>query len=204
MAPVVTGSARQTSPSTLPAAHGVSFAGSAPQLMPANNPWGAWSETTARRASPTCESAASIDLAWLRRRGMLKLGPHSLVWSWQGKPTGSISIVAQQNGLRLLYWIRGPNGERARVDELVSFSHTPTRFGSRRQWLTCPKCGRCCRRIFGGRYFRWRQCHGLTYASRNESPAQRPMHRADRIANRLHDMMKGITKSKWEFPPKPS
>jgi hypothetical protein len=29
------------------------------------------------------------------------------------------------------------------------------------------------------------------------------MHRADRIANRLHDMWKGATKAKWEFPPKP-
>jgi len=48
-----------------------------------------------------------------------------------------------------------------------------------------------------------RQCHGLKYASRNESAAQRAMHRADRIANRLHDMWKGTTKTKWEFPPKP-
>jgi hypothetical protein len=27
--------------------------------------------------------------------------------------------------------------------------------------------------------------------------------RYDRIANRLHDMWKGATKAKWEFPPKP-
>jgi hypothetical protein len=30
------------------------------------------------------------------------------------------------------------------------------------------------------------------------------MHRADRIANRLHDMTKGTAKGNWEFPPKPS
>jgi hypothetical protein len=30
--------------------------------------------------------------------------PHSLVWSWRGKRTGAISILTQQNGLRLLYW----------------------------------------------------------------------------------------------------
>jgi hypothetical protein len=29
------------------------------------------------------------------------------------------------------------------------------------------------------------------------------MQRADRIANRLHDMWKGTTKGAWEFPPKP-
>jgi hypothetical protein len=52
----------------------------------------------------------------------------------------------------------------------------------------CRRRGRHCRLLFGGRYFRCRQCHGLEYASRNMSPAQRAMHRADRIANRLHDM----------------
>jgi hypothetical protein len=155
-------------------------------------------------STPSCEETHSIDLAWLRRRGMLKPGPHSLVWSWRGKRTGAISIVAQQNGLRLLYWVGNPNGERISVNEFMPFAYTQTRFGGRRQWLMCLNCGRRCRRIFGGRHFRCRQCHGLEYASRNMSRAQRAMHRADRIANRLHDMWKGATKGKWEFPPKPS
>jgi len=30
------------------------------------------------------------------------------------------------------------------------------------------------------------------------------MHRADRIANRLHDTWKGSMRAKCEFPPKPS
>src|SRR5215467_9559082 len=154
-------------------------------------------------SAPTCESARSIDLAWLRRRGMLKPGPHSLEWSSRGEPAGSISVIAQVEGVRLLYWVTGSNGERSSVNEFVPFAYSQTRFGGRRQWLMCLKCGRRCRRIFGGRHFRCRQCHGLVYASRNESPAQRAMHRADRIANRLHDMWKGTTKGKWEFPPKP-
>ena len=29
------------------------------------------------------------------------------------------------------------------------------------------------------------------------------MQRADRIANRLHDLWKGTTKAKWDIPPKP-
>jgi len=135
---------------------------------------------------------------------MLKPGVYSLAWSFRGKQAGSISIVAQADGVRLLFWATGPTGERTRVDEFVPFSYTPTRFGGRRQWLTCLKCGRRCRRLFGGRNFRCRQCHGLTYGSRNETAAQRAMNRADGIASRLHDMSKGITKAKWEFPPKPS
>jgi hypothetical protein len=140
----------------------------------------------------------------LRRRGMLRPGRYSVAWSHGGDPSGSISLVAQADGVRLLYWATGSNGQRTSVNELVPFRYTATRFGGRRQWLTCLRCGRRCCRLFGGRYFRCRQCHGLKYASRNENPVQRAMNRADRIANRLHDMWKGATKAKWEFPPKPS
>jgi hypothetical protein len=156
---------------------------------------------------PTCEGAHSIDLAWLRRRGMLKPGPHSLEWSCRGEPAGSISKFGQANGVRLLFWVTGSNGGRVLVDELVPFCYTETRFGGRRQWFMCLRCSRRCRLIFsGGRYFRfrYRQCYGLKYAWRNESSAQRAMRRADGIANRLHDIWKGTTKARWEFPPKPS
>ena len=155
-------------------------------------------------SSPSCESTHSIDLASLRRRGMLKPGVYSLAWSRRGEPAGSISIIAQAEGVRLLYWVMGSNGERSSVSEFVPFAYTPTTFGGRRQWLMCLKCGRRCRRIFGGRHFPCRQCLGLTYASRNETSAQRAMHRADRIANRLYDLWNGTMKGKCEFPPKPS
>ena len=35
------------------------------------------------------------------------------------------------------------------VDELVPFVYTPTKFGGRRRWLSCLKCGRGCRKIYG-------------------------------------------------------
>jgi hypothetical protein len=69
---------------------------------------------------------------------------------------------------------------RFSVDELVTFAYTATRFGGRRRWLTCIKCGRYCRKIYGGRYCRCRRCHRLKYASQSENSAQRPMQRADR------------------------
>jgi len=56
-------------------------------------------------SGPMCESARSIDLAWLRRRGMLKPGQYSLTWSSRGEPAGSISIVAQADEVRFLYWL---------------------------------------------------------------------------------------------------
>jgi hypothetical protein len=37
-------------------------------------------------STPTCESTHSIDLASLRRRGMLKPGVYSLAWLCRGPP----------------------------------------------------------------------------------------------------------------------
>jgi hypothetical protein len=100
----------------------------------------------------TCESCLSIDLAWLRRRGMLQLGRHSpLTWSLAGEQTGSI-MIAQHDGVRLRYQTKDRDGLPVDVNELVPFVYTPTRFGGRRQWLRCLKCGRGCRKIYGGRY----------------------------------------------------
>jgi DNA-directed RNA polymerase subunit RPC12/RpoP len=64
-------------------------------------------------------------------------------------------------------------------------AYTATRFGGRRQWLTCLKCGRRCRKIYGGRYFRCRQCHGLVHASTREPAYQRALDRAEGMRKRL-------------------
>jgi hypothetical protein len=90
---------------------------------------GVYSMISSARASndggiPTCESTHSIDLASLRRRGTLKPGVYSLVWSCRGEPAGSISIVTQADGVRLLYWVTGPKGERMSVDDFVPFRYT--------------------------------------------------------------------------------
>ena len=70
----------------------------------------------------TCESYHSIDLAWLRRQGMLTPGRFSTVtWSRGGEETGSIGLVAQQDGVRLKYqtkdrdWLAGERRRARRV-----------------------------------------------------------------------------------------
>jgi len=99
--------------------------------------------------APTCEGCHSVDLAWLRRRGMLAPGRSStLTWSRAGEQTGSITLVAQQEGVRLIYRTKDRDGAPVDVSELVAFVYTPTRFGGRRQWLRCLKCGRGCRTIY--------------------------------------------------------
>jgi hypothetical protein len=161
---------------------------------------GRWGFASGR---PTCESHCSIDLAYLRRHGLLKPGRSSTMsWSRGGQRTGSISLVAQQDGVRLVYSARGRDGGAVAVNEFVPFVYTPTRFGGRRQWLQCLKCGRGCRKVFGGRYFRCRQCHRLVYASTREPAYQRAIDRADKLRKRLGDRW-GSAFDQDEFPPKP-
>ena len=127
----------------------------------------------------------------------------TLTWSKGGEKTGSIGVLMQTDGLRLTYALTAHDGTTIGVDELVPFAYTATKFGGQRQWLTCIKCGRYCRTIYGGRYFRCRQCHRLKYASPSENSAKRALLRADRVANRLHDVWGGKTKAEYDFPPKP-
>jgi hypothetical protein len=156
------------------------------------------------RGAATCESCHSIDLASLRRRGMLQLGCYSsLTWSLAGEQTGSIMLIAQHDGVRLRYQTKDRHGSPVDVNELVPFDYTPTRFGGRRQWLRCLTCGRGCRKIYGGRYFRCRLCYRLRYASQSQKPDQRASARARKIAKRLHDKWGGTTKDAYDFPPKP-
>ena len=156
-----------------------------------------------RGGKPTCEGRQSIDLAYLRRRGLLEVGRYTtLTWSRWGEETGSIGLIAQQDGVRLKYRSTDREGVSVHVDELVPFVYTPTMFGGRRQWLRCLNCGRGCRKIYGGRGFRCRQCHGLVHASTREPPYQRNLDRADRIRKRLGDTS-GSAFEGDDFPPKP-
>jgi hypothetical protein len=154
--------------------------------------------------SATCEDCRNIDLAWLRQRGMLQPGRYSsLTWSCGGEQAGSIALVAQHDGVRLLYQTKDYDGSPVDVDELVPFTYTATMFGGRRQWLRCLKCGRGCRKIYGGRYFRCQLCHRLRYASQRVRPDQYASDRARKLAKRLHDKWGGATEDEYDFPPKP-
>jgi hypothetical protein len=153
-------------------------------------------------SAPTCESRHGVDLASLRRQGLLEPGRFSaLTWSRGEMRTGAIGIIAQSDGVRLVYSLPNQDGGTTHVDELVPFAYTPTRFGGRRQWLTCLKCRRRCRRIFGGRYFRCRQCHGLVYASTRAPAYQRAIDCADRIRKRVGGNAGAFDSE--PFPPKP-
>lgn len=150
---------------------------------------------------PCCEDYQTIDLAWLRRRGLLIAGRISTL-SWFGQPTASLKLTARRDGVQLAYHIGGDHGESESVSELVAFVERAMSFGGRRKWFRCNRCGKGCRILYGGRYFRCRSCHGLRYASQYVPAYQRAVDRANKIRERSGDHAGNVFNGD-AFPPKP-
>jgi hypothetical protein len=137
-------------------------------------------------ARARCEHRGDLDVAWLRRRGLLEGYGHStLTWTWRGAVTGSIRITGVPGGVRLTYRARSPSEDWEDVEERIRFVATPTNFGAQRIWLECPGCGTARGVLYGGTRFRCRECLGLAYASQLERPWWRRVSAARKIRRRL-------------------
>lgn len=145
-----------------------------------------------RYGSPrTCERCVRVDLAWLRRRGLLIPGVSRAVqWAWMGQVGGTLQIAASDSGVAL-------GGEFAR------YTYSATRFGGRRQWLSCPGCGRGCRVLYRIGSFRCRRCHYLTYNSQHASALVRALDRDDRIRRQIGERLGQEFEGEHDFPGKP-
>ncbi len=133
-----------------------------------------------------CHEYHSIDLAWLRRKGLLIVGRTStLTWSRAGQETGSISVECLLEGVRLVYKHRNRSDDWQDVREFVPFVESRTAFGGRRQWFQCLSCRNKCRILYGGTYFRCRRCHRLKYETQYEPAFGRAATRALKIRDRL-------------------
>lgn len=142
----------------------------------------------------------SIDLAWLRREKLFEAGRQSTItWSRNGNVTGSVQILVLDGGIRLVYRTRGSRENWKDVDDFVPLVSTATRFGGERKWFQCPTCEKRCRIIYGGSYFRCRNCYGLKYETQYEPGFARAATAALKIRDRLGDKG-GIDEP---FPDKP-
>ena len=135
----------------------------------------------------TVDDARSLDILTLQQKGVLKKSPGLLwtcSWSRDGIETGSISyrVEANESGpcaIRLLYKITDrETGEQKSLDYTIKLVSTACYFGGIRWWFICPlvingvDCGRRCRIIYlspGAIYFGCRECHQLSYDSRQMS-----------------------------------
>lgn len=147
-----------------------------------------------------CHEYHAVDIAWLVREGLLKVGRWSTVtWSSRGKETGSIRIDSHPDFARMIYRTRERGGEWQGVQEDVPVVETATNFGGRRKWFVCLSCRRRCRILYGETHFRCRRCHNLKYESQYENAIGRAADRRHALRKRL-----GYEGSLDEpFPPKP-
>lgn len=127
--------------------------------------------------------ARSIDILDLQRKGFFTMSGSNWTarWSRGGKVVASISfrLEAGSNGpmnVRFIYTITdNENGERKKYNYLISVVPTACNYGGMRWWFICPlvvngkSCQRRCRIVYlapGSEYFGCRECHQLTYESR--------------------------------------
>jgi hypothetical protein len=144
-----------------------------------------------------CEHHHAIDVTQLRR---LKPGwCRSINWSWGGRPTGSISIYADEHYMRVAYRYERPGGAWGEVQQTLHLVETAAPFGGRRRWFECPTCARCCRVLYGAGRFRCRVCLRLRYASQSETAGGRARSRAQKLRMRLG----GSANLLEAFPPRP-
>ena len=139
----------------------------------------------------TCESYSRVDLAWLRRRGMLVPGvSRTLSWAWLGHSGGSTQITARASGVQLGH-------------EFARFTFTPSPFNGRRQWFACPGCEKPCRVLYGIGSFRCRRCHSLSYNSQHSSRLVRALDSEDKLRRQIGERLGREFEGEDDFPAKP-
>jgi hypothetical protein len=125
------------------------------------------------RKRATCE-ALRVDVFYLARHRMLTPRRTSrLTWTYRGKPSGAIRILALEERIILLFRVSVDGRKWESRSQSIAVVTVPTKFG-RRRLFNCPACGRPCRDLYGGQTrFACRKCVGLPYISQYQTDDER-------------------------------
>jgi hypothetical protein len=126
------------------------------------------------------EGKLTIDTSDFKRQNLLvpnKQFAGSITWSSGSSIKVVLQIGEDAGSLRLIYQF--PNDSKTACNYSVPLVASPCHLGGRRWWFLCPMyrngvgCGCRVRKLYlTDRYFGCRQCHGLTYRSRQESDSR--------------------------------
>jgi hypothetical protein len=136
-------------------------------------------------AASKCEEWRSIDLADLKRMGLLK--PiidgriRAITWKTDDGGLDKLGIIPSAKGIQLVK--RDDEGKLAGF--FVNYTYTATMFGGSRKWFPCPGCRRPARILYGVHSLRCRRCRGLRHASQSEASHWRAQRKALSIRRRL-------------------
>src|SRR5437868_3576307 len=146
---------------------------------------GNWYRWQTRKS--TVEESLVVSMRDFRKR-LYRGAAGTFTWTWASGSKSSIGYFVTWNhdAPTVTLHYRWRDSEDVRIPVLLET--TPTQFGGRRWWFTCPLVVRgvhCCRRAAklylppGARYFGCRRCHDLTYRSSQEA------HHEERLLNHV-------------------
>lgn len=125
-------------------------------------------------SKPTTDNFLKLDLRMLNKRGWLVPNVNqTITWSRNDNVIGRISYVLSSNKITLLYAHGTSSNQPESINDEIQLIKTSCNFGGERTWFCCPSCSKKVLVLFGGKYFRCRQCKGVVYASSNESQLDR-------------------------------
>jgi hypothetical protein len=122
------------------------------------------------------------------RKSLFAGAAGSLTWTWASGSKSSIGYYVAGNADWPTVHLHYRWADKEDVNIPVRLEATPTQFGGRRWWFTCPlivrgiACNRRAGKLYlppGAKYFGCRTCHDLTYRSCQEA------HQAERVFGRL-------------------
>ena len=138
-----------------------------------------------RQRRPFTDEFFSLDVRRFHRNGCLEsVDAGRVTVTWDGAGSSSIDVVKDRTGVLLEYSVCD-GAETKEHSERIIVNRTRCNFGGSRVWWFCPRCGRRCAILYGGRRFLCRNCHGIRYRSQSESKAERLLRKAERIRARL-------------------
>lgn len=134
----------------------------------------------------TIESQSKIDIRLLNKLGLLHQGIElDFSRASRGEKCGLTGFRVETDRLVLIHRHRQNDDQWEQIEDEILLTSTPCNFGGNRQWFLFPGCNRRAAVIYGGKYYRCRHCHNLTYSSQQESKSDRLMRKARKIRARL-------------------
>lgn len=125
-----------------------------------------------------------LDLATFKGHWFENSRRGTLTWSRGGRETSSIGYRLGCDFIELRY-TAGHEPNRTNIRERIALAFTDQPFGGRRRWFVCKSCGRRCRVLIGGKYFRCRHCYRATYPSQYEPFRVKGLAKAETARSRV-------------------
>ncbi len=141
----------------------------------------------------TCESCDAIDVRQLHREGRLtETQSFLLKWTSNGAPSGFVVVRTEPYKAIFSYIASSDGSNLKKIEQKVPIVWSTCALGGRRPWFRCQGDGtrrHCGRRVAilyaAGEIFACRHCHGLAYATQQQSPTDRSYTRARKIRTQL-------------------